>query len=102
MDRNTNRLTMTISFTLDPHEYADVKRWLEGLPKRKRSTHICEALREHITRGGVTIGDVYQVVKALERKIQTGVMMTGTNTVLEEDWNEPPDAAANLDTLGKD
>lgn len=93
---------VVISFTLDPEEDAAILQWLKRYDRRQRSAAIRRALRDHLT-GGVTLGDVYQAVKdlerALERKLKAGV--TVQDTPADDGWIEPPDAAAALDALGK-
>ena len=92
---------VTVSFTLDGEADRDLVHWLDRLPKGKRSEAVREALREHLGRGGVTLGDVYQAVKDLERKLQAGAVVACAAPVQEDDWDEPPDAAAALDALGE-
>ena len=90
---------VTVSFTYDDEADKDIARWLNRLPKRKRSEAIRAALRDHLGRGGVTLGDVYQAVKALERKLGAGVVIAGTQGQDTDMVEEPPDAAAALDAL---
>ncbi|HIQ01894.1 MAG TPA: hypothetical protein EYH30_07160 [Anaerolineales bacterium] len=90
-------MQMTISFTLDTEADRDILRWLEQ--QENRSAAIREAIRQHIS-GGVTLGDVYQAVKDLERKLRAGAVVTG-NTTDEKDRKEPPEAAAALDALAE-
>ena len=90
---------VTVCFTLDNEQDRDLVRWLDGLHKRKKSEAIREALRSHLGRGSVTIGDVYQAVRELERKLQTGAAVSAASHPSEE-WDEPADIAAALDGLG--
>ena len=93
---------VTMSFTLDDETDRDLACWLSGLPRRKRSEEIRKALRKSLQvgqeRGGATIGDVYQAVRDLERKLQNGAAVAAST--VEGDWDEPPEAAASLETLG--
>jgi len=87
-----------ISFSLDTEADKDILRWLDR--QENRSAAIREAIRDHIGRGGVTLGDVYQVVKEIERKIKAGaVVVAGGVSPADDDWDEPPEAAAALDAL---
>jgi hypothetical protein len=99
------RVTVTVSFTLDPQADRDILRWLGRFPKRAKSAAIRDALREHVVKDGVTIGDVYQAVKELDRtlRVAAGVVRVGATPSSEgQDWpDEDPDAAAALDALGK-
>lgn len=90
---------VTISFSLDDNEDADLVRWLDSLPKGRKSEVIREVLRQGRARAGLTLGDVYQAVKALEGKIQAGAVVSGCQS--EGKGNEPPDAAAALDKLAE-
>ena len=65
--------TVTISFTVDSEGDKDLVRWLDSLPRRKRSAPIRKTLRDGLARGGVTLGDVYQAVKGLR---QLGIIKT--------------------------
>ena len=93
--------TVTVCFTVDGDDDRDLVRWLDSIPKRKRSEGIRQALRAGLDRGGVTLGDVYQAVKGLERKLQNGVVTAlpaeGTNS----EHDEPAEAAAALDALAE-
>ncbi len=92
--------TMTVCFTLDSDKDRDLIRWMDNLPKRKRSEAIREALHVHLGQGGVTLGDVYQAVKELERKLDAGMVMVTSSEPISDDQNEPTEAAAALDALG--
>jgi len=83
---------VTISFTLDPDEDRDLIRWLESLPKRGRSRAIREALRA--AQGGITLGDIYNTLKAIERKLAKVDLVAN-----ESSSDEPPEAAAALERL---
>jgi hypothetical protein len=92
--------TVTVSFTVDSEKDRGLVRWLDGLPRRKRSEAIREALRAYLGRGGVTLGDVYQAVKALERKLGTGVVVASASLSNRDEQDAPPDVLAALDSLG--
>lgn len=88
-----------VSFSLDTEEDRDILRWLER--QESKSAAIREALRAHLL-GGVTLGDVYQAVKDLERLIRSGVVVAaGRPADPQGEPEEPPDLAAALDALGK-
>lgn len=89
---------VVIPVSMDTEADRDLLRWLER--QENRSAAIRDALREYIGRGSVTLGDVYQAVKELERKLQTGAMIVGGASQRSGDeWEEPPEAAAALDAL---
>lgn len=90
---------LTVSFTLDSEKDRDLVHWLERLPHRRRSAAIRETLRAGLARGGVTLGDVYQAVKELERKIRAGAVTVDHHPENPEGWEEPPEAVAALDAL---
>jgi hypothetical protein len=86
---------VTICFTLDADDDKDLARWLDA--QDNRSAAIRQAIREHLRGNGVTLGDVLQAVRDLERKVKAGAV------VIEGDqggeYTEPPDVAAALDAL---
>jgi hypothetical protein len=92
--------TVTTSFTLDSEKDRDLVRWLDSVPKGRRSEAIREALRAHLGREGVTLGDVYQAVKGLERKIGTAMVVASAPLPNQEELDAPPDVLAALDSLG--
>ena len=87
---------VTVSFSLDSERDQDLVRWLENLPKRGRSEAIRGALRRHVSRSSITLGDIYQAILDLKR--QGMVAVSGNNDRLTGD--EPPDVAEALDGLG--
>lgn len=89
-----------VSFTLDSERDRDLVRWLER--QENRSLAIREAIREHLERGSITIADVYEAVKNLERKLQArAVIMAGNSSPAGDDWDEPPEAVAALEALAE-
>jgi len=92
--------TVTVCFTVDSDRDRDLVRWLDRLPKGKRSEAIRQALRDGLAPTGVTLGDVYQVVKALERKLDAGVIVTGDSGPDSNSEDAPADVMAALDSLG--
>ena len=91
--------TVTVSFTLDDQTDREVVRWLARLPKRQKSAAIRKALHAHLQGQGITLGDIYQVVREMDRKLSSGVV-TGAVDASEVDIDEPPDVAVKLDSLG--
>ena len=87
-----------VSFTLDTEADKAIARWLDR--QENRSAAIRAAIRAHLGSGGVTLGDVYQVVKAMERKLERGAVIV-SQVEDTEGWDEPPEAAAALDALGE-
>jgi hypothetical protein len=93
--------TVTVCFTVDGDDDRDLVRWLDGFAKRRRSEAIRKTLRVGLDRGGVTLGDVYQAVKGLERKLQNGVVAALPAEGTDSDYDEPAEAAAALDALAE-
>jgi hypothetical protein len=92
---------VTISFSLDSLQDADILRWLEGLPSRGRSVAIRDALRGYLGTRGVTLGDVYQVVKEIDRKLARGVAVASTaDEASADEADTPQDILDALDSLG--
>jgi len=93
--------TVTVSFTLDEQVDHEIVRWLARLPKRQKSAAIREALRKHLQGQGVTLSDIYQAVREIDRKLASGAIVVGNRDASETiDTDEPPDVAAALDSLG--
>jgi hypothetical protein len=89
---------VTRSFTLDDHNDRDILTWLDQLPKRKKSEAIREVLRTHLSGCGVMLGDVYQAVREIDRKLASGVFAVGIGELDSTiDVDEPCDVAATLD-----
>jgi hypothetical protein len=86
-----------VSVSMDTETDRDLLRWLKQ--QENQSAAIRAALRNYIERGGVTLSDVYQAIKSLERKLQTGAILAGA-IQSDSDYHEPPDVAATLDALG--
>jgi hypothetical protein len=95
-----SRKTFT-NISLDTEADKDILRWLER--QENKSAAIRAAIREHIGRNGLTLGDVYRAIKGLERKLEAGavVIAGGAQEGEEEVWDEPDDAAAALDALAE-
>ena len=94
---------VVLSFALDSQNDRRILHYLEGLPRGERSQAIRNALNAQIGGGGATLGDVYQAVKDLERRLASGrVLVQAGSTVTNphEPEDEPADVAANLDGLG--
>ena len=93
-----------VSFSYDTEEHKELAAWLDSLPARGRSEAIRNILTAHATgQKGVTLGDVYQAIRALDRKIGKGVVVAGDS---ESDENPgdvlhiDPDVLLNLDNMG--
>lgn len=87
-----------VTVSLDTEADKDILRWLDQ--QENRSAAMRAAIREHLGGGGVTLGDVYQAVKEIERRIEAGVVVGRVQAGAGESWEEPPDVAAALDALG--
>jgi predicted transcriptional regulator len=93
--------TVTVSFTLDDQVDREIVQWLARLPKRQKSAAIREVLRGHLREQGVTLSDIYQAVREVDRKLATGAVVVEVNEVGDTtSADEPPDVAAALDSLG--
>ena len=95
-----SRKTFT-NISLDTEADKDILRWLER--QENKSAAIRAAIREHIGRNGITLGDVYRAVKDLERKLEAGAVVVagGAGESEGDSWDEPDDAAAALDALAE-
>jgi hypothetical protein len=94
---------VVISFALDSQKDRRILHYLEGLPKGEKSKTIRAALYTHLGGEGLTLGDVYQAVKDLERKWGGSLMapqVGSAGNVTQLTVDEPADVAANLDGLG--
>ncbi len=87
-------MRVTKSISLDTEADRDILRWLDA--QSNASEAIRMAIRVYLGRGGVTLGDVYQAVRDLDRKLRCSVAVAPDT----EDWEEPPEAARALETLG--
>jgi Arc/MetJ-type ribon-helix-helix transcriptional regulator len=85
-----------VSFVLDEEQDRDLLRWLQSLPKGARSEAIREALRAHLGRSGITLGDIYQAILDLKRG---GLVLSAQGNDASAS-DEPLDVAATLDNLG--
>lgn len=93
-----------VSVSFDAESDRDLLRWLGKLEKGQRSAAIRGAIRDHLGRGGVSLGDVYQAVVRVERRLEGAVIGdqgTGGQGDKEREWEEPPEAAAALNALGQ-
>lgn len=95
------KVTVTVTFTVDPKADRDIVAWMEAIPKGEKSQNIRAAIREYIGgRSGVSIADVYQAVKDLDRRLQAGAVAIRPVAGGDGDeWHEDPVAAAALDAL---
>jgi hypothetical protein len=94
-----SRKTFT-NISLDTEADKDILRWLER--QENKSAAIRAAIREHIGRNGISLGDVYRAVKELERKLEAGaIVVAGGASEAGEAWDEPDDAVAALDALAE-
>jgi hypothetical protein len=94
---------VVMSFALDSQKDRRILHYLEGLPRGEKSKAIRDALHTHLGSGGVTLEDIYQAVKELERMIGSGFVLGQAGRVEKASQtlaDEPADVAANLDGLG--
>ena len=85
---------VTVTFSLDSERDKRILRWLEGLPKRKKSEAIREALTAHLDKNGITLRDIYEAVMDLRR--------SGLAVASQDDSRPQSDVPADvLDNLSK-
>ena len=87
---------ITVTFSLDSERDKRILRWLEGLPKRKKSEAIREALTAHLGQNGITLRDIYKAIQDLKR---CGVAIAPTSDT-ESQSDIPVDVLDNLGKLG--
>ena len=63
---------VSYSLKIDTETDADLVRWLDAQPNKSEA--IREALRVHIRRSGVTLGDILQAVHDLDQRIRAGAV----------------------------
>ena len=87
---------VTVTFSLDSERDKRILRWLEGLPKRKKSEAIREVLTAHLGQNGITLQHIYEAVMDLKR--------SGLAVASQDDSGPqpdiPPDVLDNLSKLG--
>lgn len=86
-----------VTLSLNSEGDAELLKWLDQ--QANKSEAIREALREHLRRNGITLGDVYAKVCELERRVKAGAVVVGESST-DDAGDEPPDVAAALDALG--
>jgi len=85
---------ITVTFSLDSERDKRILRWLEGLPKRKKSEAIREALTAHLGQNGITLQDIYEAIMDLKR--------SGLAVAPQDDTKPQSDVPADvLDNLGR-
>ena len=87
---------ITVTFSLDSERDKRILRWLEGLPKRKKSEAIREALTAHLGQNGITLRDIYEAVTDLKR---SGLVVASQDDSGPQS-NVPADVLDNLSKLG--
>ena len=91
---------VTTSFTLDDLNDRDLLLWLARLPSRKKSEAIRKALRAHLHDSGITLCDIYQAVIEIDRRLAAGRVLVTNGDATGATFDEPPDVATALDSLG--
>ena len=87
---------ITVTFSLDSERDKRILRWLQGLPKRKKSEAIREALTAHLGQNGITLRDIYEAIQDLKR-CDAAVAPTSDT---ESQSDIPADVLDNLGKLG--
>lgn len=97
--------SVTRSFVFDTEKDARLLAYLDSQDKRKKSEAARELMWRGLERGGgVTVGDVYTVVKEIERKLNAGAFVAHADNERHTGEKLSPDAAdalGNLKGLGK-
>jgi hypothetical protein len=86
---------ITFSFSLDIESDADIIRWLNSLPRGRKSAAIREAIRVGLRTDGP--GNVERKLDAILEKLDQGVTIGGNSNTPTA---EPERAASALDRLG--
>jgi hypothetical protein len=87
---------ITVTFSLDSERDKRILRWLEGLPKRKKSEAIREVLAAHLGQNGITLQDIYEAVMDLKR---SGLAVASQDDSRPQS-DVPADVLDNLNKLG--
>jgi hypothetical protein len=88
-----------VSFSLDVEADKTILLWLEH--QENKSAAIRGALQAHIIGRAVTLADIYRDVQEIRRKLDAGVVtVSGAGAADDAGYDEPPDIAAALDSLG--
>ena len=87
---------ITVTFSLDSERDKRILRWLEGLPKRKKSEAIREVLTAHLGQNGITLRDIYEAVMDLRR---SGLVVASQDDSGPQS-DVPADVLDNLSKLG--
>jgi len=88
----------TLSFSFDTETDRNLLRWLTQ--QENRSAAVREAISNHISHNGVTLGDIYQAIQSLKAEIGTRSFAAQSLPTLTDWPAEPTAAAAALDKLG--
>ena len=87
---------ITVTFSLDSERDKRILRWLEGLPKRKKSEAIREVLTAHLGQNGITLQDIYEAIMDLKR---SGLAVAPQDDSRPQS-DVPADVLDNLSNLG--
>ena len=87
---------VTVTFSLDSERDKRILRWLEGLPKRKKSEAIREVLTAHLGQNGITLQDIYEAIMDLKR---SGLAVAPHGDSRPQS-DVPADVLENLSKLG--
>ena len=85
-----------VNVSMDAEADKDIITWLNG--QKNKSEAVRVAIRDHLGRAGVTLHDVYQEIRNLERQVKAGAVVVG-DTTGGASTIEPPDIAEALDKL---
>jgi hypothetical protein len=86
----------TITFVLDSERDRDILRWLAN--QENKSAAIREAVRVRLQHDGISLADIYEAILDLQRR--SWISSSAVQVSDASSKEEPPDAAAALDSLG--
>jgi hypothetical protein len=91
---------VVVSLVLNAQRDADIIKWLDSRDGSK-SEAIRAAIRARIGTQGLTLGDIYQAIKEIDRKLARGVAVaSATNEEPAGEEDVPQDILDALDNLG--
>lgn len=106
----TNRRVHSKAYTFSVNipVYPEVFKWLENFERERgghnRSAAICEAILAHHVRAPQeekTTDDLWVILRDIKRKIESGVLVSGSMDKAGDATSEPLEAIAALEKLAR-
>ena len=85
-------------FVLDDERDLEILSWWQQ--QENKSAAIRALIRRDIRRGGVALCDIYQAVIEIDRRLAAGRVLVTNGDATGATFDEPPDVATALDSLG--